>query len=99
MKNNKRTIVLLVILLAVSALGYPIIRGNKSSGGEDSPAVHVEPGSDSASGYQSVSQLLNSVQSISLDAKIINNPDFRDLIDFTRPLINIPIGKANPFAN
>lgn len=42
--------------------------------------------------------LLGSIKQISLDGTVFENPIFKSLEDFSKPLSPEPIGRPNPFA-
>jgi hypothetical protein len=89
MKTNKRTLFLLVLLLLVGAVGYPMIKGNISSDilvDDNSPLI--SPATE---------KILSDVRNTELDASILNSSELSMLNDFTLPLINIPVGRENPF--
>lgn len=89
MKTNNRTLYLLILLLLVGAAAYPIIKnlvGEKEEA-ETTPIISEQ-----------ANQMLSSVNNIKMDVLVLDSPELTYLVDFTLPLLNIPIGKANPFA-
>lgn len=66
---------------------------------------YLNPSTDEATGEQerlaAVAEavaLLEKVQSISLDFGILESSEFDYLRDETTPLLNLPVGRVNPFA-
>lgn len=90
MKSNKRTIILLVLLGLVGAAGIPIIKGNLSK--------TAEPISEAPFATDGVIKVLEEIQNLELNIALLESPKFRHLYDFSLPLVNIPIGRVNPFA-
>ena len=91
-KSNKRTIILLVILLILVMIGYPMIKGNS-----------VEPLASQASNEpiisEQVKKMLDDLTSAKLDISVLQSPELLELNDLTLPLIGVPVGRVNPFAS
>ncbi len=90
MKKNKRTLLLLVLLILVAFFGLPVIKKNL---GTEQKALIPDTSESSLT-----DQILTDIQNASLDVSVLQSPVFSYLRDFTLPLINLPIGRANPFA-
>lgn len=83
----------IIALVIGSFLYYFIIRQ------PDAPDLTLESYSVEQTKIQS--ELLNTlrnIQSIQLDQNLFTDPVFNSLIDFGRPLVLEPAGRANPFA-
>ena len=91
MKTNKRTLFLLLLLLLVGAVGYPIIK--KNLGGDVTDTASSTPIIS-----EKVTKMLDEISSSDINAETLNNSELSYLIDFSLPLLNIPVGKPNPFA-
>ncbi len=90
MKNNsKTTLVLLLVLGLVMFVAYY----NSSSTSEKSGATE-----ERLAAVQEVEVLLAKVQAISLDFAILESREFVYLKDQTSPILNLPVGRPNPFA-
>ena len=91
MNKNTRNIIILTILLAVLGyVSYPLF--SKQS---EETAVS---GEDRLAAVEVAVTLLNKIQAISFDFGILESPEFQSLKDITTPLLNLPVGRANPFA-
>ena len=93
MQNNKRTKILLGILVLVALAGFPLIKNNLGLG-EELLVAEVD-----TVGYEEVLAILNQVESIMLDTSVLRSPEFLYLSDLTAPLPNLPVGRENPFAS
>jgi hypothetical protein len=89
MKTNNRTLYLLILLLLVGAAAYPFIRNlvGEMEGTEGAPVASEQ-----------LSDILGNINNIKMDISALNGPELAELVDFTLPLLNIPIGRSNPFA-
>ena len=88
-KNNKRTTILAIILLALLIVGYRV--------------VFVAPADDlsveeNIAASQRVEGMLAKVRSISFDMSILENQKFQSLKSLEIPLVSLPVGKKNPFS-
>lgn len=41
---------------------------------------------------------LNAIQSLEISTNLFSDPRFRSLVDFSRPVLPLPVGRDNPFA-
>lgn len=89
--TNKRTMILLLLLVAVSAIAYPMLRGDSATTAED---TELQDGVAS----DEVLSILTVLQSINLDTTVLSNKTFNSLLDFTMPLPVMSLGRLNPFA-
>jgi hypothetical protein len=92
MKNskNKRTIILVAILLGLLVVAYKVMFvSSDSSLTTDENTV--------ASGR--VEAILQEVSRINFDISIKTDPKFQSLKSIEIPLISLPVGRENPFSN
>lgn len=89
--NNKRTIVLAIILVALLVLAYKVMFMS-------SEESLTETGNN-ALASQRVETLLKKIERIKFDLDIMQNEKFKSLESIETPLVALPIGKANPFAD
>ncbi|MBI2618257.1 hypothetical protein HYW58_02280 [Candidatus Kaiserbacteria bacterium] len=90
-----KNILLVTGILIIAFIGYSLF-----SDGSDGVSVLVSsPTSGSQTrGNNELLLLLVSLESISLDDSLFNDPAFKSLIDFGQALIPEPVGRLNPFA-
>ena len=86
--NNRNTLLLLGLLCLVLAVSYPFLAKK-----QDDAAVVEER----LSAVKDAVSLLDKVQGISLDFGILKSPELTYLKDISTPLLNLPVGRANPF--
>jgi hypothetical protein len=91
MTKNTRNIVILVILLAI--LGYVALPLFSQ---ED--AAVVTSNEDRLAAVTEAVALLDQIQAINFDFQILETPEFKSLVDIATPLLNLPVGRSNPFA-
>ena len=89
-KNNRNTLILLGLLVLVLAVSYPLL--NKSSDTTDTTST------DQSAAVVEAQNTLAKMQGINIDFSIFDSSEFMHLIDITSPLLNLPVGRANPFA-
>jgi hypothetical protein len=91
MKNlkNKRTSILVVILLGLLIVAYKIMF---VSSDENLPLEENITAGDR------VESVLREVESINFDTSVMEDPKFQSLESIEVPLISLPIGKKNPFS-
>jgi hypothetical protein len=92
MKNlkNKRTAILALILIGLLALAYKLMFASTE---EDLLA------DENIIASARVEAILKEIQNINFDISIIENENFKSLRNIEIPLISLPIGRKNPFAN
>ncbi len=88
-KKNTRTNMLVVLLIAIVIFGYKFL--------------FVEPIDEFAfqenqATMDRVTVLIQSIENINFDTSVINDPKFNSLESIEIPLINLPLGKTNPFS-
>ncbi len=90
MKNgsNKRTMFLLGALVLCVAVWF----FTRPSDTVDSVLVETAPVADSAI------VILQKAQSIQFDFSVLNSQAFMSLVNRNLPLLNLPVGRDNPFA-
>ncbi|MEK7117004.1 MAG: hypothetical protein AAB837_02470 [Patescibacteria group bacterium] len=91
MKNfkNKRTVILVVILLGLLALAYKVMFVSPS---ED---LSVD---ENIAASERVEGILREVENINFDTSIMEDQKFKSLKSIETPLISLPIGRKNPFS-
>jgi hypothetical protein len=87
--KNKRTIIMLGVLVGLLALSYPYLSKNWQSG--DSAMV------EGAATSPQVSAALSQIESVKLDVSLFQNKTLKQLRDFTLAPLNLQTGKTNPF--
>ena len=88
-KNNRNTLILLALLGLVLVISYPYLNPKT----EDTTVVE-----NRLAAVEEAVTLLNKVQAISLDFGVFESREFGYLNDLTLPLLNLPVGRSNPFA-
>lgn len=88
-KKNTRTNMLVILLIAIVIFGYKFL--------------FVEPVDEfsfqeNQAVMDRVTVLIQSIENINFDTDVINDPKFNSLKSIDTPLINIPLGKDNPFS-
>ncbi len=102
MSKKKLIIGGVVIAVLLIILAFSIFSGGKSSGTtQTSPAgiqqkVFVSPQDQSA--QDQLLSILKGLQGIKLDGQIFDREAFKQLADFSVPLVPQPTGRNNPFA-
>ena len=91
-KSNKRTIFLFSILI-LSGIAWFLTRPTEVIENET-----VADNQTSAVESANAIALLQKTQSINFNFNFLDTPEFLQLIDRSTPLINLPIGRENPFA-
>jgi hypothetical protein len=91
MKNlkNKRTTIMLIILLGLLVLAYKVMFAPASEDLSNGENVIV---------IQRIETMLNEVKSINFDTSIIENQNFKSLKSIEIPLLSLPVGRKNPFS-
>ncbi|KKQ76937.1 MAG: hypothetical protein A3A96_01295 [Candidatus Zambryskibacteria bacterium RIFCSPLOWO2_01_FULL_39_39] len=91
MKNtkNKRTIVLVIILLGILILAYKVMFAPVS---ED---LLVE---ENIIASQRVGGILKEIESINFDTSVMEEESFKSLKSIEIPLPSLPVGRKNPFS-
>lgn len=96
MKNqpsSKKSIYILLAVIAVSALGYFMFTGNSTPDigllgtGETTPPIAAE-----------IVSLLNQIESLHIDTSLFTNPAYQTLRDYSVPIPALNLGRPNPFA-
>jgi flagellar basal body-associated protein FliL len=88
-KSKKTTIILVVILLGLLAFAYKMLF---MPAGDDSTAT------ENIAATARVESLLQLVESIKFDTAVMQDPKFKSLKSFETPLLSLPVGRTNPFA-
>ncbi len=93
MKNlkNKRPIILVIILIGLLVIGYKVIFTSPS-------ADFLAEESAKMSTAEKVGIIMNEVEKISFDTKVMSDPKFTSLKSIETILPVLPIGKKNPFS-
>lgn len=93
MKNskNKRPIILAIILLGLLIIGYKVIFTSSSRD------IITEENTNIGAG-EKVKVLLNEVEKINFDTKVMSDPKFTSLKSIETILPSLPVGKRNPFS-
>jgi hypothetical protein len=93
--TKKIATIVIVILVILVVIYYFFFRGT-------APAVTLDQFGNPVSAQvvgQDLVELLNKLQSVTLDDSIFHDPAFINLTDFSTTLPNLPVGRANPFDN
>jgi hypothetical protein len=90
MKNskNKRTVILSVILLGLLMLAYKVIFMSSND-------TLVE---ENIAATETVMAISQQVEAINFDTSVIKNQALKSLKSIEAPLIQLPVGKRNPFS-
>lgn len=91
MKNskNKRTSILIIILLGLLILAYKVMFV------EDTSDLTAE---ENIAASQRIEILLNQIESINFDTSVTNDAVFKSLKSIEIPALSLPVGRANPFS-
>lgn len=91
-----KNLLILLVLLAVAAGGYYVYSNSGTS------AIVTTGGSnlDSQAAFQTreFKRILNELNSISLDAPLLQDPNFLRLTDHAQPIVERRYGRPNPFS-
>lgn len=91
MKNskNKRTIILVIILLGLLILAYKVIfaPGNSDLLTDENVIASTR-----------IETILKQVQNINFDTSVMEDASFKSLKSIEIPLVSLPVGRKNPFA-
>ena len=87
--NNKRTTVVIFVLIGFAIIGYKI--------------MFVAPPDDfsiseNIIASERVERILKEVEQINFDISVMVDPKFTSLKSIEIPLVSLPIGKKNPFS-
>ena len=91
-KSNKRTAILVIILLGLLVIAYKTIFMSSSVEPVDMTADEIQSG-DEAIG------ILDQMKNINFDTSITENESFKSLRSIEIPLISLPVGRRNPFSS
>lgn len=104
-KNNKRTLVLSLILVGLLIVTYKMLFMNDSV---TTVGMPIGINSNSAINSQSLNQdiiktgsvdmLLSEMEKINFDISILEDSKFKSLKSIDLPIVSLPIGRENPFA-
>jgi hypothetical protein len=83
-----RTLILLGLLIFVLGVSYPIL----------SKSTDPTTAEEQEAAVREAETLLAQVQAINLDFSVLQGNEFNHLKDITVPLLNLPVGRVNPFA-
>lgn len=86
--KNNRTAILSVILVGLLILAYKTMFGGTS---ED---LLVD---ENIIAGDRISAILTQIESINFDTSIMQNENFKSLKSIEIPLLNLPVGRKNPF--
>ncbi len=90
-----KNLLLFIGIVAVLFIGYSVFFGNKET--EVLTRAQATDTGESVVGRELLSTLLE-LRSITLDEKIFGDEVFRTLVDFSQPILPLPVGRENPFA-
>ena len=90
--KNQRAIILVVILIGLLIIAYKIVFVSPPPGEED---IYDE----NTAAIERVETILLQIENINFDISVFETPDFRSMQNIAQPLISLPTGKSNPFAN
>ncbi len=96
-KSSKNPILIIVIIIVLAGAAYFYFSGTPS---DDSALLTAEETAASTQVSAEAAQiitLLNQTRSLKIDIALFNSPLYRSLVDHTVPVIEQPVGKANPF--
>jgi len=96
MKNskNKRTVILVIILLGLLIIAYKVI----FMPGTSVDVVDTMDITDILAN-SSTGDILKEIESINFDTSIMDDQSFKSLKSIETPLISLPIGRNNPFSS
>ncbi|NTV22445.1 MAG: hypothetical protein HGB03_02645 [Candidatus Yonathbacteria bacterium] len=94
-KNKKIIFGVLAVILAFVAYQMLFVSGKST---DEGTSVLIEDQGDLSAEDQTTLQMLSDMQTIKLNATVLQNPAFISLQDFSIPLQNEPQGRRNPFA-
>jgi hypothetical protein len=90
--KNKRTTILVIILLGFLVIAYKMIFMPATDVNIDTLAANASSSVD----VENISQEMNG---INFDTSIMQNPSFQSLRSIAAPLVPLPVGRQNPFAS
>lgn len=100
--SKNKGIIIAIVLIVLVFLGYAIVKPASDTGttGLEMNVINPNPSNGLATSEDPSSQLvfqLLSIQSIVFDTKFFQDPVYRELVDQSRPLGEIDVGRPNPF--
>lgn len=94
MSSIIQNIIIVLGLIVVAGLGYYLFSQNASGTLE---FVNQPVSSQAVAESADFLQKLNKLKSISLDGSLFSDPRFQSLVNNTQPVIEVNIGRPNPF--
>ena len=88
-KNNKRMIVMLIVLLGLLVLAVKIMFF---------PSNNDLTIDQNIAASQRVEGVLNELQSINFNTTIMDNPNFKSLKSIESSSLSLPVGRKDPFS-
>ncbi len=92
-KKNQKAVIALCVLLILGAVYNTFFRSSadtRALTGESKEIISTEVGRE-------IITTLNQLKAISIDTEVLEDPLFRNLFDFSKPLPDQAVGKQNPF--
>lgn len=93
-KNNKRTIILAGVLLALLVVAYKVIFMPAST----DLTTDAGTSADLDAAGERVAVVLREMENINFDTNMADDPIFESFRSIEIPLISLPVGKSNPFS-
>lgn len=92
MKNlkNKRTGILIIILIGLLILAYKVMFVTDTGG--DSIV------DENVIAAQRVESVLKEIESINFDTSVVQDQNFQSLRSIETPFLSLPVGRSNPFS-
>lgn len=88
-KSNKRTSILIIILLALLILAYKVIFA---------PAGEDMASDENIIASARAEAILKEIETINFDMAVVEDPTFKSLKSIEIPLLTLPVGRPNPFS-
>lgn len=92
MKNskNKRSTILVIILLGLLIVAYKFIFA---------PSSESALSDENIAASARVENILKEIEDINFDTSVLQDQNFKSFKSIETPLISLPVGRKNPFAN
>lgn len=94
-KKSPKTLIIITIIVAIGTLAYFYFNG--SSEDTSSLLTGEKPTSEVTDHTARILTLLNQTSSLKIDPELFKSAVYQSLVDHTVPVVEQPVGKANPF--
>lgn len=89
---------IILAIAVVGGVGYYIFRGSGKDSASDLAVTVGDPVTEQTAVEQELLAELDELRRVRLDESLFTGAPFRSLVDFSEPIAEQPVGRANPFA-